>query len=78
MISQKWQAPYEGLSKRAVEILHLLAEGMSDCEVAERRVMTQPIDIKKKNLGISDSNTQGLTVAAHEGKHLVWGVGKVS
>jgi hypothetical protein len=28
-------------------------------------------------LGISDSNTQGFTVAAHEGKHLVWGVGKV-
>lgn len=30
----------EGLSKRAVEILRLLAEGMSDREIAERLVMT--------------------------------------
>ncbi len=40
MTTQKRQAPYEGLSKRAVEILHLLAEGMSDREIAERLVMT--------------------------------------
>jgi DNA-binding CsgD family transcriptional regulator len=30
MAFPKRQAPYEGLSKRAVEILRLLAEGMSD------------------------------------------------
>ena len=30
----------EGLSKRAAEILRLLAEGMSDREIAERLVMT--------------------------------------
>lgn len=40
MGSQKWQAPHEGLSKRAVEILRLLAEGMSDREIAERLVIT--------------------------------------
>ena len=40
MTTQKRQAPYEGLSKRAVEILRLLAEGMSDREIAERLVMT--------------------------------------
>jgi predicted ATPase/DNA-binding CsgD family transcriptional regulator len=40
MVTQKWQAPYEGLSKRAVEILRLLSEGMSDREIAERLVMT--------------------------------------
>jgi DNA-binding NarL/FixJ family response regulator len=40
MISQQWQAQYEGLSKRAVEILSLLAEGLSDREIAERLVMT--------------------------------------
>lgn len=40
MASQKWQAPNEGLSKRALEILHLLAEGLSDREIAERLVMT--------------------------------------
>jgi predicted ATPase/DNA-binding CsgD family transcriptional regulator len=40
MPSQKWQAPYDGLSKRAVEILRLLAEGLSDREIAERLVMT--------------------------------------
>lgn len=31
---------YEGLSKRATEILHLLADGMSDREIAERLMMT--------------------------------------
>src|SRR5690606_11851090 len=40
MTTEKRQAPYEGLSKRAVEILRLLAEGMSDREIAERLVMT--------------------------------------
>ncbi len=40
MAFQKWQAPYEGLSKRAVEILQLLGEGMSDREIAERLVVT--------------------------------------
>lgn len=43
MVSQKWpvpQASYEGLSKRAVEILRLLADGLSDREIAERLVMT--------------------------------------
>ncbi len=40
MISQKWQVQNESLSKRAVEILRLLAEGMSDREIAERLVMT--------------------------------------
>jgi predicted ATPase/DNA-binding CsgD family transcriptional regulator len=40
MATQVWQAPTEGLSKRAVEILRLLAEGMSDREIAERLVMT--------------------------------------
>jgi len=40
MIPQKWQAPYDGLSKRAVEILRLLDQGLSDREIAERLVMT--------------------------------------
>lgn len=40
MVSQQWQTQNEGLSKRAVEILRLLAEGMSDREIAERLVMT--------------------------------------
>lgn len=40
MASQKRQAPYDGLSPRAIEILGLLAEGMSDREIAERLVMT--------------------------------------
>jgi predicted ATPase/DNA-binding CsgD family transcriptional regulator len=40
MAFPKWQAQNEGLSKRAVEILRLLAEGMSDREIAERLVMT--------------------------------------
>jgi predicted ATPase/DNA-binding CsgD family transcriptional regulator len=40
MAFQKWQAQTEGLSKRATEILRLLAEGMTDREVAERMVMT--------------------------------------
>lgn len=38
MALQKWQA--EGLSKRSIEILRLLAEGLSDREIAERLVMT--------------------------------------
>lgn len=40
MVSSKQQAQYEGLSERAVEILGLLAEGLSDREIAERLVMT--------------------------------------
>lgn len=40
MASEKLHTPYEGLSKRAVEILRLLAEGLSDREIAERLVMT--------------------------------------
>lgn len=36
----KPQSQYEGLSKRAVEILRLLAEGLSDREIAERLVVT--------------------------------------
>jgi predicted ATPase/DNA-binding CsgD family transcriptional regulator len=40
MLSPKWQIQNESLSKRAIEILRLLAEGMSDREVAERLVMT--------------------------------------
>lgn len=40
MISPAWQSPQEGLSKRAVEILRLLAEGLADREIAERLVMT--------------------------------------
>ncbi len=40
MISPAWQPPQEGLSKRAVEILRLLAEGLADREIAERLVMT--------------------------------------
>jgi predicted ATPase/DNA-binding CsgD family transcriptional regulator len=40
MAFQKWQVPQEGLTRRALEILRLLAEGMSDREIAERLVMT--------------------------------------
>jgi Cdc6-like AAA superfamily ATPase len=40
MAVQKLPAMVEGLSKREVEILRLLAEGMSDREIAERLVMT--------------------------------------
>lgn len=40
MTTQKWQVQDEGLSKRAVEILRLLADGLSDREIAERLVMT--------------------------------------
>jgi predicted ATPase/DNA-binding CsgD family transcriptional regulator len=41
MTFQKLQRPQvEGLSKRAVEILRLLSDGMSDREIAERLVMT--------------------------------------
>ncbi len=40
MVMQEGQASYEGLSKRGLEILRLLAEGLSDREIAERLVMT--------------------------------------
>ena len=40
MVTPNVQTPYETLSKRAVEILRLLDEGMSDREIAERLVMT--------------------------------------
>ncbi len=40
MTSLKRLPQHEGLSKRAVEILRLLADGMSDREIAERLVMT--------------------------------------
>ena len=40
MTSLKRLPQHEGLSKRAVEILRLLAEGMPDREIAERLVMT--------------------------------------
>jgi predicted ATPase/DNA-binding CsgD family transcriptional regulator len=40
MVVKNWQDPHEGLSKREVEILHLLAAGMSDREIAEHLVMT--------------------------------------
>lgn len=40
MTSLERQPHHEGLSKRAVEILRLLAGGMSDREIAERLVMT--------------------------------------
>jgi DNA-binding CsgD family transcriptional regulator len=40
MASLKHQAHYEGLGARALEILHLLAQGLSDREIAERLVMT--------------------------------------
>jgi predicted ATPase/DNA-binding CsgD family transcriptional regulator len=36
MAIQQWQVPYEGLSKRAVEILQLLAEGLSDQQIADQ------------------------------------------
>jgi predicted ATPase/DNA-binding CsgD family transcriptional regulator len=40
MAFEKWPVPQESLSKRAVEILRLLAEGLSDREIAEQLVMT--------------------------------------
>lgn len=40
MAAQGWQIPQEGLSKRAVEILRLLDEGLADRAIAERLVMT--------------------------------------
>jgi predicted ATPase/DNA-binding CsgD family transcriptional regulator len=40
MVTPSVQTPYESLSKRAVDILRLLDEGMSDREIAERLVMT--------------------------------------
>jgi predicted ATPase/DNA-binding CsgD family transcriptional regulator len=40
MTFQKWHAQQESLSKRAVEILRLVADGMSDREIAERLVLT--------------------------------------
>src|SRR5581483_1198811 len=40
MGSSKRQAQLEGLSERELEILRLLAEGLSDREIAERMVMT--------------------------------------
>lgn len=36
----KQQTEYESLSSRAVEILHLLAEGLSDREISERLILT--------------------------------------
>lgn len=40
MVTKTRQDPGEGLSKRAVEILRLLADGLSDREIADRLVMT--------------------------------------
>lgn len=40
MFSVKRQTQHEGLSERAVEILRLLTEGLSDREIAERLVIT--------------------------------------
>jgi predicted ATPase/DNA-binding CsgD family transcriptional regulator len=40
MASQKWQSPYDDLTEREVEILGLLAEGLTDREIAERLIMT--------------------------------------
>src|SRR5690349_1803026 len=40
MTTQKLEAPYETLSKRAIDILRLLDQGLSDREIAERLVMT--------------------------------------
>jgi predicted ATPase/DNA-binding CsgD family transcriptional regulator len=40
MAFQKWQTPYEGLGKRAIEILHLLGQGMSDREIAEQLIVS--------------------------------------
>jgi predicted ATPase/DNA-binding CsgD family transcriptional regulator len=71
MAVQKLPAMVEGLSKREVEILRLLAEGMSDREIAERLVMTINT-IKWYNrhiygkLGVG-SRTQAITRARHVG-----------
>lgn len=40
MAFQKWSPPQEGLSKRATEILWLLAQGLSDREIADQLVVT--------------------------------------
>jgi DNA-binding NarL/FixJ family response regulator len=42
MVSQahEWPSQASGLSRRAAEILRLLADGLSDREIAERLVMT--------------------------------------
>lgn len=40
MDAQNWSAQQEGLSKRSIDILRLLADGLSDREIAERLVMT--------------------------------------
>jgi DNA-binding CsgD family transcriptional regulator len=40
MAFEKWQTPYEELSERAIEILRLLGEGLSDREISERLVIT--------------------------------------
>ncbi len=40
MVSPKRQTQHEGLSEREIEILRLLAEGLSDRDIAERLVMT--------------------------------------
>ncbi len=40
MTTQKWPTQNEELNKRAIEILHLLAEGLSNREIAERLIMT--------------------------------------
>jgi DNA-binding NarL/FixJ family response regulator len=70
---------------RRIAIMRMVEAGLAIASIALMMGLAEQtvrnwihIDIKKKILGISDSNTQGLTVAAHEGKHLVWGVGKVS
>ena len=40
MTSPQHHAPLDNLSQRAIEILHLLAEGLSDREIADRLVLT--------------------------------------
>src|SRR5947208_17078314 len=40
MASPKRQAQHEGLSEREIAILRLLADGLSDRDIAERLVMT--------------------------------------
>jgi non-specific serine/threonine protein kinase len=40
MVPSKRQAQLEGLSEREIEVLRLLAEGLSDRDIAERLVMT--------------------------------------